>query len=164
LIPVLEDCQEAAMLVAEAMTRNVETISADSSLQQAAQKMEELDVGILPVCDGDRLQGVITDRDIAIRAVSAGAAPTEALVQDCMSTDPTWCYEDDQIDTALDEMQAGRIRRLMVLDRNDRLVGVLTLGDIAVKAQADREAGAALAEISRPAAPGREGHRYQRRR
>ncbi|HEX2887971.1 CBS domain-containing protein [Vineibacter terrae] len=149
------------MLVAEAMTRDIETISPDASLQQAAQKMEELDVGILPVCKGDRLQGVITDRDIIVRGVAAGASPTEVLVQDCMSTDPAWCYEDDQITAALDEMEAGRIRRLMVLDRHERLVGVLALGDIAVKAEADPETGAALAEISRPAAPDRDGRRLR---
>ena len=97
------------MLVAEAMTRNIETVSPDASLQQAAQKMEELDVGVLPVCDGHRLLGIITDRDIAVRGVSAGASPTETLVQDCMSTDPAWCYEDDDVERALDEMEAGQI-------------------------------------------------------
>ena len=151
------------MLVAEVMTRNVEMIAPDASLQQAAQKMEELDVGVLPVCDGHRLLGVITDRDIAVRGVSTGASPTQTLVQDCMSTEPAWCYEDDPIDTALDEMEAGRIRRLMVLDHDERLVGVLALGDVAVKGQADRETGAALAEISRPATPDREGLRAKRR-
>ncbi|HKU95739.1 MAG TPA: CBS domain-containing protein [Vineibacter sp.] len=149
------------MLVAEVMTRNAEMVAPDASLQQAAQKMEELDIGVLPVCDGHRLLGVITDRDIAVRAVSAGALPSEALVQDFMSPDPAWCYEDDQVGAALDDMEARRLRRLMVLDRDERLVGILALGDVAVKAQADRETGAALSEISRPARPDREGRRLR---
>jgi CBS domain-containing protein len=149
------------MRVAEVMTRNVEVISPDASLQQAAQKMEELDIGVLPVCDGHRLVGVVTDRDIAVRGVSTGASPTGTLVEDCMSREPACCYEDDSIDDALDGMETRRIRRLMVLDRDGRLAGVLALGDIAVKAAADLDTGAALAEISRPAQPDRDGRRYR---
>jgi CBS domain-containing protein len=149
------DCKEENMKLAEVMTRDVETIAPDASLQQAAQRMEELNVGALPVCDGARLIGVVTDRDITVRGVSVGASASEDVVADCMSADPLYAYEDEPIEVALDRMRAAQVRRLMVMDRDKQLVGVVSLGDVAAKTPHKSEAATALEDISTPAKPDR---------
>ena len=144
------------MKLAEVMTRDVETIPPDASLQRAAQRMEELNVGALPVCDGARLVGVVTDRDITVRGVSVGASVSEDVVADCMSAEPLYAFEDDSVEEALDRMRAAQVRRLMVIDRDKQLVGVVSLGDVATKAAAHKsEAATALQDISTPAKPDR---------
>lgn len=139
------------MLVCDIMSRNVRTVASDASLQWAAQTMLSAGVGALPVCDGERLLGIITDRDIAIRAVASGL-PGSAPVSQAMTADALFAYEDEEVEAALRRMQAQQVRRLVVLDRTRRLVGIVSLGDIAIEPDAARceQVGAALAGISNP--------------
>jgi len=143
------------MQISEIMTREVETIPPDASLQQAAAAMEALGVGSLPVCDGDRLVGAITDRDIVIRGVAAGLSPVETQVKDCMTEDIAYAFCDEAADEVLERMKTLQIRRLAVLDRDKSLVGIVSLGDIATepRAAALGSVGAAVAEISEPSRP-----------
>jgi CBS domain-containing protein len=143
------------MQICEIMTREVETIAPDASLQKAAAAMEALGVGSLPVCQGRRLLGAITDRDIVVRGVATGASPVDMLVRDCMSEDIAFAFEDEDVDAALKRMEALQIRRLAVLDREKNLVGIVSLGDIAAEPRAtDAEhLGEAIAEISQPSLP-----------
>ena len=105
------------MHVSEIMTREVETVGPDASLQQAASTMEALGVGSLPVCDGQRLVGAITDRDIVIRGVAAGLSPVDTLVRDCMTSDAAYAFGDEEAEEVLERMKTLQIRRLAVLDR-----------------------------------------------
>jgi CBS domain-containing protein len=141
------------MKVHDVMTRGCECIAPEKTLQEAAERMKALDVGPLPVCDNDRLTGMVTDRDIVLRSVARGDDPTEARVRDVMTPAVEYCFENDEVESAARQMTASRIRRLPVLDRDKRLVGILSLGDIAVGAGDDRLSGATLERISEPAAP-----------
>jgi len=140
--------------VNELMTRGVRTAAPTDTLCDAAQAMEELDVGVLPVCDGDRLVGVVTDRDIAVRGVAQKLPPESTHLDAIMSGQVRWCFDDVSVEEALRTMGELQIRRLPVVDRERRLVGVLTLGDAAAKADAP-EAGERLGQISQPAEPDR---------
>ena len=135
------------MKISECMTRDVELASPDMSLRDAARLMARCDSGALPVGENDRLVGMITDRDIAIRAVAEGRGP-EARVRDAMSQDVRWCYEDDDADEALQMMGEQQIRRLPVLSHEKRLVGIVSIGDLSSGAQPQQTARA-LGEISR---------------
>ena len=143
------------MQVSEIMTRGVETIAPDASLQQAAAAMEALGVGSLPVCDGDRLVGAITDRDIVIRGVAAGLSPVDTVVRDCMTEDIAWAYCDEQAEEVLERMKTLQVRRLAILDRDKKLAGIVALGDIATepRAAALGSVGAAISGISEPSRP-----------
>ncbi len=143
------------MQVSEIMTRDVETIPPEASLQQAAAAMEALGVGSLPVCDGKRLVGAITDRDIVVRGVAAGISPMDGLVSDCMTEDIVYAFCDEEADEVLERMKTLQIRRLAVLDRDKTLAGIISLGDIATepRAAALGTVGAAVAEISEPSRP-----------
>jgi len=143
------------MLISEIMTRDVETVAPDASLQKAAEVMEARDAGSLPVCDGRRLIGAITDRDIVVRGVAAGLSPVDTLVQECMTPDIVYAFEDEEADAVLNRMKTLQIRRLAILDRGKSLVGIVALGDIATepRAAALRSVGAAVAEISEPSRP-----------
>jgi CBS domain-containing protein len=140
--------QEVAMRVSECMTREVKIADPNDSLVGAAKVMAELDAGILPVGENDRLVGMITDRDIAVRGVAAGMGPN-AKVGDVMNSEVKYCFEDQEVDEALAIMGELQLRRLPVLNRDKRLVGIISLGDLASNGQSPR-AGAALGEISRP--------------
>jgi CBS domain-containing protein len=148
-------CINIVMLVSEVMTRGPETVAPDASLQQAAAAMEALGVGSLPVCDSQRLVGTITDRDIVVRGVAAGLSPVDALVRDCMSDDIAYAFADEEADEVLERMKALQVRRLPILDRDKKLVGIVALGDIATepRAAALGSVGAAVAEISEPSRP-----------
>ncbi|MBV8187694.1 MAG: CBS domain-containing protein [Alphaproteobacteria bacterium] len=143
------------MQVSEVMTREVETIAPDASLQAAAEAMEALGVGSLPVCQDRRLLGTLTDRDIVVRGVATGRSPVEMLVRECMSEDISWAYEDEDAGEMLERMKVLQVRRLAVLDRQKNLVGIVALGDIATEPRAAdlREVGEAVAEISEPSRP-----------
>jgi CBS domain-containing protein len=143
------------MELRDIMTRNVEVISGDASLKEAATKMKTIDVGFIPVCDGDRLKGILTDRDITIRATADGRDPSKTKVADVMSTDIAYCLEDQEVDEAVSLMEARQIRRLPVLNLDKQLVGIVSLGDIAVHAGDRDMTGETLEEISQPAAPKR---------
>jgi CBS domain-containing protein len=129
------------MLVGEAMTPRAEVVGPEETLQAAAMKMRRLNVGALPVADGERLVGMITDRDIAIRAVAAGKDSTRTAVREAMTPQVVWCFEDHDTLEAARIMENRAIRRLMVVDRNERLVGILTVDDIASSARQERLAG-----------------------
>jgi CBS domain-containing protein len=140
--------------VSQVMTRGVRTMAPTDTIVQAAQAMEELDVGVLPVCDGDRLLGMLTDRDIVLRGVAHGVAADRTIVTELMTPGVCWCYDDASIEDAMDQMREAQIRRLAVVNHDKHLVGMLSLGDLAVKGDMG-EAGEALEEISEPAAPDR---------
>jgi CBS domain-containing protein len=137
------------MKVREAMTRDVRLVKPDQPISEAARLMAELDIGALPVEENDRLVGMITDRDIAVRAVAAGRGPDTA-VREIMSREIKYCFEDQSIDEVTQNMGELRIRRLPVLTRDKRLIGILSLGDLAIDEGARDEAGEALGGISRP--------------
>jgi len=117
------------MKVAEMMTRGVHTAKPDDTIIGAAKLMAQCDCGALPVEDQDRLVGMITDRDIVVRALAQGRA--DARIADVMSKDIRYCFEDEEVDAVAHNMAAIQMRRLPVVDRNKRLVGILSLGDIA---------------------------------
>jgi CBS domain-containing protein len=130
------------------MTRDVYVANPDETIQQAAIAMAGLDAGVLPVGDDDRLVGMITDRDIAIRAVAGGKGP-DAKVRDVMTTDVKYCFDDQEIEDVTLNMGEIQVRRMPVVDRHKRLVGILSLGDVAV-IDGDGVAGEALSLVSRP--------------
>jgi CBS domain-containing protein len=143
------------MQVAEVMTRHVEVIDPNAPLKEAASKMKTLDVGLIPVCDGDKLRGTITDRDITVRGIAEGYDPSKTQVADIMSTDLAYCFEDDKIEAALNLMEKRQIRRLPILSRERRLVGIVSLGDLAVHTGQKARVGETLEEVSQPASPKR---------
>ena len=143
------------MKVKDVMTRNVECVAPDDTVQAAARKMRDLDVGPMPICDGDRLAGMVTDRDITVRAVAEGKDPAQCRVRDVMTPDVVYCFEDPDVRDAADTMAARQIRRLLVLNRDKRLVGIVSLGDLAVDAGDRKQAGQVLREVSEPAEPNR---------
>jgi CBS domain-containing protein len=130
------------------MTRSVRVASPRQTIQEAARLMGEIDAGALPVGDDNRLVGMITDRDIALRAVGEGRGP-DTQVGEVMSTDVKFCFDDEDTSHVCDNMGEQRLRRLPVVNRQKQLVGILSLGDIAVIA-GRRAAGEALAGISQP--------------
>jgi CBS domain-containing protein len=136
------------MKVSECMTRDVRIVAPDETLQDAARMMADIDAGILPVGEDDRMIGMITDRDIAIRGVAQGRSP-DAKVRDVMSEEVRYCFEDDDADAVLDNMGAIQVRRLPVVDSDKRLVGIVSIGDLAGKPQEAAHAGEALGEIAR---------------
>jgi CBS domain-containing protein len=136
------------MKVSEAMTQTVCMAYPDQSLEDAARLMCDADIGCLPVRDEDRLVGMITDRDIAVRAVGCGMGP-KTPVREVMTSEVKYCFEDEDLDHIAQNMGEQQIRRLPVLNRNKQLVGVLALGDMALF-DGNGSAGAALSRISRP--------------
>ena len=135
------------MKVSDAMTSEVQLCTPADTLKDAAQAMAALAVGLLPVTDNDRLVGMISDRDIAIRGIGMGRGP-EARVGDVMTAEVRYCYDDQNLDEVSAIMGDIQVRRLPVLNRDKRLVGIIALGDIAL-AQAGNGTGAALSGISR---------------
>jgi CBS domain-containing protein len=140
------------MKVNELMSLRVELAAPGDSIQQAAKVMHRIDAGILPVAEHDRLIGVITDRDIAVRAVAEGKDPKTTLVRDVMSAEVRYCYEDDEVESVAENMAELQVRRLPVVDRDKRLCGLISLADIA-RERRPREASEALEGISRQGGP-----------
>jgi CBS domain-containing protein len=120
------------MRISDVMTRTVRTTSSDASIQEAARLMAELDAGILPVGEGDKLVGMLTDRDIAVRAVAHGKGP-EAKVREAMTPEVKYCFEDEEVGDVARNMAEIKVQRLPVMDRGKRLVGIVSLGDIAIQ-------------------------------
>jgi CBS domain-containing protein len=136
------------MKVSQAMTKDVRVANPEETIEQAARMMADLDAGILPVGEKDQLVGMITDRDIAIRGIAKGKGP-QAKVRDVMTEDVKYCFDDQEIEEVTRNMADIQVRRLPVLNRDKRLVGILSLGDIALSRDS-KDAGAALRGISRP--------------
>jgi CBS domain-containing protein len=143
------------MQLKEIMTPHVGVIDPEASVQEAAQKMKGLDVGPLPVCTGERLEGMLTDRDITVRAVAEGRDPRITKVQEVMTTEVIYAFEDQDVAEAARLMEQHQIRRVVVLNRDKRLVGIVSLGDVAVHAGNVRQAGQTLERVSEPAEPQR---------
>jgi CBS domain-containing protein len=143
------------MKIQEIMTKNPEVVTPNTSLQQAAQKMESLNVGSMPVCNGKKLVGMITDRDITVRATAEGMNPSQAKVSDFMTDHVHYCHADQSVADAAQMMKENQIRRLPVVNRDNELVGILSLGDLAVDTNNDRKSGETLEEISKPSRPER---------
>jgi len=133
----------------DVMSRDVKVISPDATIREAAHKMLEGDFGMMPVGENDRMIGAISDRDIAIRGVAEGKDPN-TKVREVMSEGITWAYEDDSVEEAAKIMSEHQIRRLPVLNRDKRLVGIVALGDFAVESSDIEAAAEALSEISKP--------------
>lgn len=135
--------------IQDLMSRDVKVISPEMSIRDAANHMRDGDFGMLPVGENDRMIGTITDRDIAIRAVAEGKDST-TKVRDVMSEGIAWVFEDQTVEEAAQMMSDRQVRRLPVVDRNKRLVGIVALGDFAVQSSDIRPAAEALSEISKP--------------
>ena len=131
------------------MSRDVKVVSPETTIDEAARTMRDGDFGMLPVGENDRMIGAISDRDIAIRAVAEGKGPG-TKVRDVMSTGICWAYEDDTVESAAKLMSERQVRRLPVVNRDKRLVGIVALGDFAVDSSEIRPAAEALAKISEP--------------
>jgi CBS domain-containing protein len=135
------------MRIRDVMSRDVKLASPNDTVQHAAELMAEIDAGSIPVGEDDRIVGILTDRDIALRAVARGKAPDQCRVRDIMSPDIKYVYEDESVDDLARNMSELQIRRLPVLNRDKRLVGIVSLGDLA---QAKKGmASEALAGVSR---------------
>jgi CBS domain-containing protein len=135
------------------MTRDVGVIHPDAPVATAAAMMKDLNVGAIPVCDGDRLVGMITDRDITIRSTAIWVDPATTTVGEAMTSEVLYCFEDQDVLDAARLMEEEQIRRLPILDRKKRLVGIVSLGDLAVHTQDQRLSGEILEEVSLPAEP-----------
>jgi CBS domain-containing protein len=136
------------MRVSEAMTRDVRVANPSQTIRDVAKIMAEIDAGSMPVGENDRLVGMITDRDIAIRAVAAGKGP-DTPVRDVMSKDVKYCFEDEDLEHVAENMGDIQVRRLPVVNRDKRLVGIVSLGDIAQKEDPET-AGEAVQGVSQP--------------
>jgi len=138
------------MKLSEIMTQDVEIIQPDDTLRLAAQKMRDRDIGFLPVCDGESLMGVLSDRDIAIRALADGMDISVMLGRDLMTTPALYCFDDQDITEAAKVMGDNQIRRLVILSReNERVVGVISLGDLVRRGITDLS-GQVLQKVSEP--------------
>ncbi len=131
------------------MSRDVQLVSPEMSIKEAAIKMRDGDFGMMPVGEADRMIGTISDRDIAIRAVALDKGP-DTKVRDTMTSGVAWAYETDSVEKAVKIMSERQVRRLPVVDENKRLVGIVALGDLAVKDSEKQPAAEALSEISKP--------------
>jgi CBS domain-containing protein len=134
--------------VREVMTFGVETISPAATLEQAAKKMKEHNIGILPVVEDEELLGVVTDRDIVLRAVSERLRPEMTRVRNVMTPEAIYCYEDQSITEVSLVMEKHLVHRLIVLDRNEKLVGIVSLSDLAAKGNSEKLSGRVLGKIS----------------
>jgi CBS domain-containing protein len=138
------------MQVKDVMTRGAEVVHPDATLQEAANKMKSLDIGPLPVCDGDKVIGMLTDRDITVRATAEGLDPKQTRVREVMSKELITCLEDQDVKEAAELMQSKQIRRVPILNKDKRLVGMLSLGDLAHRTQDSKLAEKTLEEVSTP--------------
>jgi CBS domain-containing protein len=135
--------------ISDIMTRDVTSVAPDDTIRRAAELMDDLNIGVLPVCNGDKLVGMITDRDITVRATAQGMDPESTAIGDVMTSDVSWCYDDQVVDDVMEQMASSQIRRIPVIDHNnEKLIGIVSLGDVATKHSAgvDRT----LQEVSSP--------------
>ncbi len=140
------------MQIKDVMTRDVEVIGPSDTIKEASELMRSLNVGVLPVCEGDQILGLVTDRDIVVRGLALGKMP-ESTISDVMTEDVEWCFEDHDVQEAAQLMKDKQIRRLIVLDHNKKLVGICSLGDIATERE---DIGAEVLErVSEPSVPAR---------
>ena len=144
------------MQLKDIMTPKPDCVRPDDTLQEAARRMRDLDVGPLPVCgDDDRLAGMVTDRDITIRAVAEGKDPRTTRVREVMTEEIIYGFEDQDVQEAARTMQERQVRRLLVMNRDNRLVGIVSLGDLATESGDKQKSGEVLQDVSEPAQPRR---------
>lgn len=143
------------MQLRDIMTRDVDVVRPEAPIREAAMKMRALDVGPIPVCDGERLIGMLTDRDITVRAVAEGRDPNATAVRDVMTPEVAFCFEDQDVEQAATLMEQRQIRRLPILNQQKRLVGIVSLGDLALGTRDPERVGQTLEEVSAPAEPKR---------
>lgn len=139
------------MQIKDIMTRDPVVAPPDATLRDAARTMRELDSGVLPIGEDDRLLGMLTDRDITVRATAEGKDPNATTVREVMSSEVVSCFEDEDERAAAAKMEEHQLRRLVVLDRAERLVGIISLGDLAIHTTDDRIAGEVAEAVSEPA-------------
>jgi len=137
------------MKISEIMTTNVECVSPETNISELAQKMKALDVGFLAVCQNDRIAGTVTDRDIVIRGLASSTDIKSMKAADVISKDVHWCYETDDIKDVAKKMREKEVRRMLILNEGKRLVGVVSIGDIA-KVE-EKESGKTLRDITEAA-------------
>jgi CBS domain-containing protein len=137
------------MKVSEIMTTNVECVAPGSSMRELAETMKSMDVGFLGVCEGDRLVGAVTDRDIVIRGIAGGRDPSTCTARDIMTKEVVWCLADDNVKDVAKKMREKEIRRMLILDQDKRLAGVVSIGDISKVEES--ESGKTLKEITEAA-------------
>lgn len=140
------------MRISEIMSCDVRLANPQQTLQEAARMMAELDVGAIPVAENDRLIGMLTDRDIAVRAVAAGKNPATCKVAECMTSDVKYVFDDETTDDLARNMSTLQVRRLPVLNREKRLVGIVSLGDLATTSGAGEETKDAISGVSKKSA------------
>jgi CBS domain-containing protein len=143
------------MRVSEAMTREVRICTPGQPIREVARTMAAIDVGVLPVGENDRLIGMITDRDIAVRAVAQGKGP-DTPVREIMSEHVEYCFDDEELDRVAQGMADVRVRRLPVVNREKRLVGILSLGDVARRGNQREIVAETFAGVSAPGGPHRQ--------
>jgi CBS domain-containing protein len=137
--------------IADIMTRYVEVVSPHDSVQHAAQRMDKLNVGVIPVCEGNKLVGMLTDRDITVRATADARDPVRTRVHEIMTAQPCWCTPEQTVEQVMAQMGDAQVRRLPVLDARGALVGIVSLGDLATRQNGHTDR--ALREISSPSEP-----------
>jgi len=136
--------------IKDVMTPQAEVISPDATTEDAAALMKTLDIGVLPVCDEEGLVGILTDRDLVVRVLAATRDPKAMLVGEAMTPSVVYCFDDDDVEHAATVMAGQQIRRLPVLDKNRKLVGIVSVGDIAVNTQDHQLTGKVLEDVSQP--------------
>jgi CBS domain-containing protein len=145
-----EEGEDFIMKIRDMLTKDPQVIRPDAMICEAARMMKQHDIGMLPVCDGERLVGSITDRDLTVRAVADACDPLSTRVRDIMTPNVFWCYDDQDIQEAAQLMEEKQIRRLPIVNRDKRLVGIISLGDLALRTQNERLAEEVLECVSEP--------------
>jgi len=143
------------MNVESVMTRDVAVVNPSDSVRAAAAVLKRLNIGSAPVCNGRSLVGRITDRDIAVRAVADGRDPIDTPVEQVMTRDVIYCFADQDVQEVADAMATSQVRRMPILNRQHELVGIVSLGDLAVDVADDEMSGEVLEEVSQPSRPKR---------
>ncbi len=136
------------MKAKDIMSRNPEILSPEMTLQEAAEKMKKQDFGFMPIGENDRLIGAVTDRDIVIRGVASGKDSKKVTIRDIMTDKIQYCFENDSIDKIAEMMSKLQIRRLAVLNENKRIVGIISIGDVATKSNDNNLSGKVTAAVS----------------
>lgn len=137
------------MKIREVMSKEVHLVDPKTPIKEVAMAMRDKDFGLVPIGDNDRLVGMVSDRDIALRAVAEGRDPTKTTAGEVMSPEIFYCFEDQMLEEARDTMAKKQVRRIPVVNRDKRLVGIVSLGDLATENHGERHAAEALAEISK---------------
>jgi len=141
--------------IKDVMTPQAEVISPDATTEDAASVMKTLDIGVLPVCDEEGLVGILTDRDLVVRVLAASRDAKAVLVGEAMTPSVVYCFEDDDVEHAATVMAGQQIRRLPVLDKNRKLVGIVSMGDLALHTQDHQLTGKVLEDVSQSSLPKR---------